>query len=194
MQENESRNEKELNMAEQVFFTETQRFRKPWLWGLLVGLNACFFYGYYRQAVLGEPFGQNPVSTPVLFILCLGMVLLSVFVLLIRLETKITNEGIFVRFFPFQLARQVVFWEQLEDCYVRQYAPFKEFGGFGKRGTAYDRALNIAGNQGLQLVFYNGAKLLIGTQNPEQLSAVIENVYRKESSNREETMFNPGNS
>lgn len=38
------------------------------------------------------------------------------------------------------------------------------------------RAFNVSGNIGLQLEFINGEKLLIGTQNPEKLRNVLEDL------------------
>jgi hypothetical protein len=47
---------------------------------------------------------------------------------------------------------------------VRKYKPLLEYGGYGIRGFGNNRALNIAGKTGLQLIFKDGRKLLIGTQ------------------------------
>jgi hypothetical protein len=67
----------------------------------------------------------------------------------------------------------------LIKCYVRKYNAIAEYGGWGWRlglfgkGTAY----NISGNEGLQLEFINGKKLLIGTQKLEALSGIVEKYF-----------------
>lgn len=91
-----------------------------------------------------------------------------------KLYTEISSKWIAVRFFPLQKLK-VYTWDDLEKVYVRQYKPILEYGGWGLRGMGSNRALNVSGNWGMQLVFKNGKKLLIGTKNP----AEIENVLKK---------------
>ena len=58
---------------------------------------------------------------------------------------------------------------------MRQYSPIGEFGGwgikygFGGAGKVY----NVSGNQGLQLVYHDGSKLLIGSKRPEEIQKII---------------------
>jgi hypothetical protein len=64
--------------------------------------------------------------------------------------------------------------DELEKWEVRTFSPIKEYGGWGKRHGKSGAALTIKGNQGLQLIFKNGHKLLIGTQNAEALKAFLK--------------------
>lgn len=160
-----------------LYFSETQRFRQKWLWIVFIALDALFIYGVIQQVGFGKPFGQQPVSDALLILVACAMVALSVFFLNMRLETKITSEGVFVRFFPLQLSSHRIYWDQLEECYVREYKPLKEFGGWGKRGMSYNRALTVSGNQGIQIVYPNGMKLLIGTNRPDEASEAIRKAF-----------------
>ena len=61
---------------------------------------------------------------------------------------------------------------------VRQYSPLLEYGGLGMRIGLFGKgkAWNISGDKGLQLEFNNQKKLLIGTNQPEELAATLEKI------------------
>jgi hypothetical protein len=93
-----------------------------------------------------------------------------------RLMTRITEEGIYVRFVPFHFKEQFFPWESIESAQVRTYSPLMEYGGWGiKYGfNGQGKVFNVAGDQGLQLVFKSGEKLLIGTQKPTEIQAAVK--------------------
>lgn len=165
-------------MNEQILFTETQRFKQWWVWIILIGINVLMLYGVFTQVINGETFGDKPASNSELLTGTAISLLISIFVLSFRLDTQIKTDGIYVRLFPLQFSYRFFPWSSLLKCYVRKYNPIGEYGGWGLRlglfgkGTAY----NISGNEGLQLQFTNGKKLLIGTQKPEELSEVISRL------------------
>ena len=166
-------------MDTKILFSETQKFKQWWLWILLIGINAVMFYGVYVQVIQGQPFGDKPASNTSLLIGCGISLLITILVLNFRLDTQVKNDGIYVRLFPLQLSFKFFPWNNLSECFVREYNPVAEYGGWGLRlglfgkGTAY----NISGNKGLELQFNNNKKLLIGTQKPEELQQVI-NQFR----------------
>ena len=166
-------------MDNQILFSETQRFKQWWLWILLIAINGLMIYGVIVQVINGHTFGGKAASNSQLLIGASISLLISIFVLSFRLDTQIKQDGIYVRLFPLQLSFKFFSWNNLLKCYVRNYNPVAEYGGWGLRlglfgkGTAY----NISGNEGLQLEFTNGKKLLIGTQKPEELSEVIEKYF-----------------
>jgi hypothetical protein len=92
-----------------------------------------------------------------------------------RLITRITTEGIYVRFIPFHFKEQFYSWDSIESAQVRTYNPLLEYGGWGiKYGfNGQGKVYNIVGDQGLQLVFKSGEKLLIGTQKPVEIQAAV---------------------
>lgn len=93
----------------------------------------------------------------------------------LKLETYIQSDGIYVRFFPVHFSYRFFAFEELEKSYVRKYSPLWEYGGWGLRYGIFGqgKAFNVAGNQGLQLEFKDGSKLLIGTQKPTELAQVL---------------------
>lgn len=168
-------------MQAPVCFVEKQGFRQWWMWAILLGTNLLTGYGLYSQVALNKPFGNNPASNEGLWVVNVFIWLLTAFLFSMRLHTRIKDDGIYVRFIPLHRKYKHYAWEQLQGCYVRQYRPLAEYGGWGIRYgfSKYGKALNVSGNMGLQLVFADGSKLLIGTQKPEELQEVINKFWKK---------------
>lgn len=154
-----------------MIFIEKQRFSQWWLWLLL----------FLVVSNLVREFLNGTVEEKqALFFSALTLTLTSVLFGIMKLETLIDTNGISVRFFPFHLKKKHFNWDQLESCSIRTYKPVIEYGGWGIRktfsgkGTAY----NVKGKVGLQLVFKNGDRLLIGTQKAEELNEVLKTLDR----------------
>jgi hypothetical protein len=92
-----------------------------------------------------------------------------------KLTTRITEEGIYVRFFPFHFKEKFFAWDTLSASYVRTYSPLMEYGGWGIKYSFKGNGLvyNTAGNVGLQLYFKEGDPVLIGTQKGEEIKQVL---------------------
>ncbi len=148
-------------------FKETQRFTQWWLWLVLVGSWVVLMYSLATV---------QPQTTIAYFISFGVGMLLPILFWQMRLMTRITEEGIYVRFVPFHFKEQFYPWESIESAQVRTYSPLMEYGGWGiKYGfNGQGKVFNVAGDQGLQLVFKSGEKLLIGTQKPTEIQAAVK--------------------
>lgn len=93
-----------------------------------------------------------------------------------KLETKIKTGGIYVTFSPFQLKFKYYPWDKLNQVFVRTYNPIGEYTGCGFRGTEKNRALNVSGNKGIQLIIQGGSKLLIGTNKADEVTETLKNL------------------
>lgn len=113
-------------MNKEILFSETQRFKQLWIWVILPGINSISMYGIYQQIILGIPYGNNPMSNTRLFIASSFTILLTIFFLLLRLDTRITSNGISVKFFPFHRKYKQYSWNQLTMVYIRKYSPIRE--------------------------------------------------------------------
>ena len=91
-----------------------------------------------------------------------------------RLETIITTESVSVRFFPFHIKPVVITKQQIKNAFVREYKPIREYGGWGLKGSSKNKAYNVSGNVGLQLILKDEAKVLIGTNNHDELEKAME--------------------
>lgn len=151
-------------------FKEVQRFRQKWLWLLLI-----FPFGLISLIMFTV---EGSLESKLIGILAvLGS--LS-FLLIMKLTTKISGEGIHYRFFPFHLKEQFISWSDVDRAYVRKYSPIGEYGGWGIRfGFGNGKAYNVSGDIGLQLKLKNGKHILFGTKKEEELKKVMEGLYEK---------------
>jgi hypothetical protein len=123
--------------------------------------------------VFEQQFGSKPMSNTGLFI-ALGVTLLfTLLFVCCRLETRINEDGIYVRFFPFQFTHKKYAWAEVSKLYLRQYRPLAEYGGWGIRYGVNGKAYNVSGNMGLQFELISGKKLLIGTNRPKELTETL---------------------
>ncbi|HRH10097.1 MAG TPA: hypothetical protein PLU73_01215 [Bacteroidia bacterium] len=159
-------------------FHEKQRFTQWWIWLILMIPFFTMTYGVYQQLYLGIPFGKQSISDFSLLSIFFGMLCIPASMLIFRLHTNITKEGIQVKFFPFHLKFREYKWEELKKVQVRKYSPLGEYGGWGLRGFGNNRALNVSGNIGLQLEFHNGKKLLIGTKKGDEITALLTQLNK----------------
>ena len=165
-------------MNKDVLFFEKQKFTHWWLWLILMLVNGLFIFGVYKQVLCGQQFGNKPMSNNGLIVACILTILITFFIYSLSLETLIKKDGIYVRFFPFHLSFKHFTWDKISKSFVREYHPIGEYGGWGLRlglfgvGNAY----NVSGNKGLQLEFFDRKKLLIGTQKPQDITAVLEEI------------------
>jgi len=168
-------------MKDEILFIEKQPFwRNMVLLITLPLINGIFIWGFVQQVVFGITWGNNPMSDVRLCIVAGVLLLFSVLLLLSKLQTVITGEGIYVRFRPIDFKTRFYAWEDIDEAYVRKYSPLREFGGWGargswKRGVAY----NVSGSIGLQLVLENGRKILIGTNRAEELQEILKKINGK---------------
>ena len=152
-----------------------ERQRAPWFWAIiLLPINIPFIYGLIKQLILNKPWGNNPMSDIGLILVSVCVFLLSILMITVKLETFITKEGIFVRFFPFLIRCRFYSWDKINQVEIKKYAPLKHYGGWGFRiGMNGSIAFNMRGNIGLELVLNNGRKVLIGTNNPQEMETAI---------------------
>ncbi|MFC0426704.1 hypothetical protein [Chryseobacterium scophthalmum] len=156
-------------MENKFEFSEKQRFTQWWLWLLLSAVMIYTIYNFIED--------RQYFSTLELAISILIPILVIILFLVIRLETKIDEQGISVRFFPFQITFRYYPWRNIKKAYVRKYSPLTEYGGWGMRQGLFGKgkAYNVKGNQGLQIILNDEKKVLIGTQKQNELKLYLEN-------------------
>lgn len=150
-------------------FNETQKFRQWWLWILLVGASVKTLTHTFHGNIpnLADIRAVEWVSAAVFF-------LLAILFWFVRLRTVIDQTGIHVTFVPFAFRSQHWTWGEIKRAHIREYKPLLEYGGWGLRYSLRNgRAYSTKGNNGLQLELTNGKKILIGTQQKEELNRVL---------------------
>jgi len=158
-----------------VFFKEVQHVRQRWIWTIVVVISILTWYIFVQQVILDTPFGKNPVSNRMIIIVWLVFgVGLPAFIISARIETKVSTDGIYLRFFPWQRTFRKIAFDDLQVAQARNYRPLLEFGGWGIRKNRQGRAYTISGTFGVQLLFNNEPPLLIGSNHPNELCSAIQ--------------------
>lgn len=154
-------------------FTETQSFLRSWWPLLLLPVLLVVFL-----PVLGTVYGpgRGPATGLVTTTGAITALLIAFLLLTLRLETQVDATGINYRMRPFQGSWRHLPWAAIRTAQVRTYSPIGEYGGWGFKGTARNRAYNVAGSAGLQLELTDGSRLLLGTQQPEALRQVLADL------------------
>lgn len=153
-------------------FKEEQKFNQRWLWLILILMGVLPLIGIYKQLILGEKLGDNPMSDISLLIFSIIMFSLVGLFLIMKLKTSIDKNGINMHFFPF--IKKSVDWQQIKNVKVVNYG---FVGGWGIRlWTKYGTVYNVKGDKGLEIVLKSGKKFLIGTQKETELSTIIEKM------------------
>lgn len=156
-----------------IEFKEKQKFTQWWLWLILIGMVIIPVYGLYKQLLLGEPFGDNPMSDTGLIVFFFGTFGLMVLFWVMQLKTEIDNTEIRMNFIPF--IKKKIEWKDVKRAEIVNYG----FVGWGIRiGTKYGTIYNTKGNKGLAIVLTDGKRLLIGTQKEVELDEVVAKALK----------------
>lgn len=162
-----------------ILFKETQRINLFWK-GLLGTLIVILLVvNIYAMLTNKQEIGLNSF-------LILPAVLLFIIICaaLATMKTEIDEHRISITFFPVLVKKKTFLWEDVESSFIREYNPIQEFGGWSVfrinsstvKGLGNNRALNVKGNKGLQLILKDGSKWLIGTNKSEELDKVLKIV------------------
>ena len=153
-----------------TLYNEKQKFTQWWLWGGLIALFVASLFAFYKQIIVHETLGDNPVPNSLIYtLLILSFLLLALFYT-IELRTNINKDLIQMQFFPF--VKKNVKWAEIKTVTVVNYG---FVGGWGIRlWTKYGTVYNIKGKIGLAIALKNGKRFLIGTQKETELKAFIE--------------------
>jgi hypothetical protein len=164
----------------QVLYQEVQRFRQPWLWSIIITVSGFMFYGLIKQLIVGNPFGSKPAPDVILlfFEIIFGLGFPILFYR-IRLTTEVRSDGIHIRFFPFHFSFRNIPFDKLKGYQARTYSAIKEYGGWGIRFGLKGKAYNVSGNRGVELELIDGHKVLIGSQQPENLTQAIDQALKQ---------------
>ncbi len=158
-------------------FQEKQFINRWWLLMLILAIIVIVIGTAYYATINADESTALIVS-----IISIAITLPIVMGLLyLRLETRIDNDGVTSWFKPFAFTKKHFDWEEIKECYVRNYTP-NEFGGWGLRGLGREwKAYFIYGNKGIQLVTNKDKRFFIGTQRPAAAKDIIKRYFHHTS-------------
>ncbi|MHC4068508.1 MAG: DUF6141 family protein [Planctomycetota bacterium] len=164
----------------EVIYREEQRFGLWLRWLIALSMALAVPLSIFSLTKMPSEQGLSEILQILILIIAgifvpIGIALLF---LVLKLETEVRSDGLYVRFFPFHIHFKRFGSEDLSEYFAREYKPIREYGGWGIRcglggkGKAY----NVRGNKGVQLVFRSGKRLLIGSQRAEELEEAIRSI------------------
>jgi hypothetical protein len=112
-------------------------------------------------------YNETQSFSPWVVAVLLGVVALLAALLTLRLTTIVTSDVLSVRYGFLYKARVPL--SEIALAEAVEYAPVREYGGWGIRGSRRRRALNARGNQGVLVTRSDGTTLLVGSQRPREL-------------------------
>jgi hypothetical protein len=112
-------------------------------------------------------YNETQSFSPWVVAVLLGVVALLAALLTLRLTTIVTSDALSVRYGFLYKARVPL--SEIALAEAVEYAPVREYGGWGIRGSRRRRALNARGNQGVLVTRSDGTTLLVGSQRPREL-------------------------
>jgi len=155
-------------MNNTTLYHEVQRYRQWWFWLIIIVTVGIGVTNTLMTA------SDDKSIYPLIFIPVVVILLLFS----MNLDTKITNEGVDVKSFPLMMRGRHYAWSDIVKAYTREYAPIKEYGGWGIKGSYNNRAFNVSGKQGLQLELKDGRRVLIGTQKPSEIDIILKSINK----------------
>jgi hypothetical protein len=163
-------------------FREEQHFSGTWLRPVLFALSLLLFllfgWGFWRQIIQHEPWGDKPMPDAALVALTTVMFVLAIVLPLLLLRSKLVvtvdREAVHIRFSPF--ARRDVALAEIVEAQPRKSNPLLEFGGVGVRWSPRGWAYLVSGGMGVQLELAGGNRIFVGSQRPGDLAAAISSA------------------
>ena len=163
----------------ELIYREEQRFSSWLRWLIALSMALAVPFSIFSLTKIPSEQGSSdilPILTLIIAGICVPIAVALLF-LLLKLETEVRSDGLYIRFFPAHIHFKRFGAEDLSEYYARRYKPLREYGGWGIRcSLRKGKAYNVSGNKGVQLVFKSGKRLLIGSQRAEELEEAIRSI------------------
>lgn len=147
-----------------------QRVKNNWFYGaaaVLFGLM--LVWNFFSKK-------ETAVFTGLLWTGFLLFIILQIFTSLgAQLVTQIREDGIYVRFPPYQFSFAKYNWDSILEIHIRKFDPLKEYG-YGVRIGPGGRAYTVPGDTGIQIIFKDNTRLIISTKRPEEVMEVLRRL------------------
>lgn len=158
-------------MANTILFEETQGATKKSIIDFLKILTGILFVAFAFNLIY-----QKGRFTDISGVLVTAFVIsaLAIVVTNTKMVTQIREDGIYVRFPPFQPSFQKFLWKDIRQVYIRRYNATSEYMGWGIKTGPMGKGYMVAGDMGIQIVLKNNYKILIGTQQSEKVDTILK--------------------
>ncbi|TMI75350.1 MAG: hypothetical protein E6H09_00615 [Bacteroidetes bacterium] len=154
-----------------ILFKEEQQFRVIWLWGLII---ACMLSatGLTIGIALTDKI-QMKKAWIALLIMVPFEVLLAYGMYITKLQTVVSTEGIYYKWWPFQRSYRFIAAAEIEKAVMRN-SPAMSYGCNWVPG--YGRAHTTGPGKGVQFVLRSGKKIFVGTNKQNAFQLAIDKM------------------
>jgi len=161
------------------YFKEEQKFRQAWVWIIILVSLVAWTYSVIASFMDDKNEG---LTNDAIIVIAMGIIPLALLYLFfsIKLLTNVDQDGIHYKFTILQRKFKTIKPEEISTYEIRKYNALTEYGGYGIRlGRGHrGKAFNVGGNMGMQFVFKNGKKFLLGTHQPEAFKRAVEKLIK----------------
>lgn len=165
-------------------FKETQWFNQ---WFMLLtlliplGLMIYCIYAWYIAGVRVDKVAVDDTTGQIVVLGLLGFT--TLFLVSMRMYTKIDQDGIHYCFWPFVVKWRKVSWYDVESAVVKQYKPIADFGGWGIKMSMSKGfwAFSVKGKQGIFIRQRDGKELMLGTQKKDEATKILQYYLKKKT-------------
>ena len=161
--------------SQTIIFEEVQgsrRMKHKWFYGTIAIIFAAVLIVNHFSA------RSIPAFTVFLWAGFIIFLLLQIFFSLgFQLTTQIRDDGIYVRFPPYQAGFTRFAWEDIEEIHIRKFNPAKEYG-YGVRLGPDGYGYTVPGDTGIYLVLKKQLPVMISTKCPEQWVEMLRKIGR----------------
>jgi len=157
-------------------YSETQHFRQLWLWAIFTVPTVVTILSL-TLSIINTPSNKG-IMISITLICSIFLSLLAYLIFIASLDTKITANGVFIKFRPFHRKWILFPFENIKEAKSHKYNPIRDYGGWGIRYSTKGKAYNVSGDMGVLIKFSDDTNLLIGSQKHLDLASVISNHLR----------------
>lgn len=172
-----------------LLFSEQQSFRQVlWIW--LIIIPVAFFslitvlYGFYQQVILGEPWGNEPMSDVGLTAMLLITFIVQAFAMWIvaslQVRIEITQDEFRYKLFAYFTNWNVLTRDQIQSYSVGKYT-FWKGRGLGYKKDLFSKTVRMIIKPGniLTLETTEGKTLMMSIDNKEELERAMQKLISK---------------
>ena len=124
------------------------------------------------QVVLGHPWGKHPVSNANVIGWTIFLWAIFLRLITVRLVTEARDGTLVISLRGFWRSRRIPL-DEIRSAEVIRYDPVRDYGGYGIRTGRFGKAYIAAGKRGVRLKLASGATVVVGSDRPGELAAVL---------------------
>lgn len=155
-----------------ILFREAQQFRQVWLWAIMISGSVIPLALVSVLLPQDKNISWQEAFLTIALIAGISCINMTAFYIT-KLETVVTEDGIFYRWRPYRKRYTRLSWEQIDKITVKKY-PYLKYGYHSNRD--FGKVHTIDGNRGILFELVDGKRVYIGTQKLPAFQYTLEQI------------------